>query len=167
MHAFVSARLVAQLCLTLCDPMDCSPSASSVHGILQARILEWVTVPSSREIFSTQGWNGFSCVSCIGKRVLYNQCHLGASIVLLVCQNPYSEASTAFRIMSKFLNLTRSETPHQPSLISPCCQPCLVLQCEEVPTIPPKECTFLPLSLRKYSWCWKYLSALLYYSSYI
>ena len=34
--------LVAQLCLTLCDPMDCSPPGSSVHGILQARILEWI-----------------------------------------------------------------------------------------------------------------------------
>ena len=33
--------LVAQLCPTLCDPMDCSPPGSSVHGILQARILEW------------------------------------------------------------------------------------------------------------------------------
>ena len=98
--------------------MDCSPSASSVHGILQAKVLEWVTVPSSRGIFSTQGWNGFSCVSCIGKRVLYHQCHLRASIVLSVCQNPYSEASTAFRIMSKFLNLTRLETPHQQSHLS-------------------------------------------------
>ena len=39
---------VAQLCLTLCDPMDCSPPGSSVHGILQARILEWVAMPSSR-----------------------------------------------------------------------------------------------------------------------
>ena len=38
----------AQLCLTLCDPMDCSPQGSSVHGILQARILEWVAVSSSR-----------------------------------------------------------------------------------------------------------------------
>ena len=37
-----------QSCLTLCDPMDCSPPRSSVHGILQARILEWVPVPSSR-----------------------------------------------------------------------------------------------------------------------
>ena len=37
-----------QLCLTLCDPMDCSPPGSSVHGILQAKILEWVAVPSSR-----------------------------------------------------------------------------------------------------------------------
>ena len=37
-----------QPCLTLCDPMDCSPPGSSVHGILQARILEWVAMPSSR-----------------------------------------------------------------------------------------------------------------------
>ena len=40
--------LVAQLCLTLCDPVDCSPPGSSVHGILQARILEWVVMPFSR-----------------------------------------------------------------------------------------------------------------------
>ena len=39
--------LVAQFCLTLCDPMDCSASGSSVHGILQARILEWVSIPFS------------------------------------------------------------------------------------------------------------------------
>ena len=39
---------VAQLCLTLCDPMDCSLPCSSVHGILQARILEWVAMPFSR-----------------------------------------------------------------------------------------------------------------------
>ena len=39
---------VAQLCLTLRNPMDCSPPVSSVHGILQARILEWVAMPSSR-----------------------------------------------------------------------------------------------------------------------
>ena len=37
-----------QSCLTLCDPVDCSPPDSSVHGILQARILEWVPMPSSR-----------------------------------------------------------------------------------------------------------------------
>ena len=33
---------------SLCDPVDCNPPSSSVHGILQARILEWVTIPSSR-----------------------------------------------------------------------------------------------------------------------
>ena len=40
--------LVTQSCLTLCDPMDCSPPGSSVHGILQARILEWVAISFSR-----------------------------------------------------------------------------------------------------------------------
>ena len=42
--------LVAQLCPTLCDPMDCSPPGSSVLGILQARILDWVAIPSSRDL---------------------------------------------------------------------------------------------------------------------
>ena len=37
-----------QSCLTFCNPMDCGPPGSSVHGILQARVLEWVAVPSSR-----------------------------------------------------------------------------------------------------------------------
>ena len=39
--------LVTQLYLTLCNPMDCSPPGSSVHGILQARILEWVAISFS------------------------------------------------------------------------------------------------------------------------
>jgi len=43
----VCAKLL-QLCLTLCDPMNCSPLGSSVHGILQARILEWVAMPFFR-----------------------------------------------------------------------------------------------------------------------
>ena len=48
---------VAQSCPTLCDPVDCSPPGSSVHGILQARILEWVAISFSRGIFLTQGSN--------------------------------------------------------------------------------------------------------------
>ena len=40
--------LVTQSCLTLCHPMDCNPPDSSVHGIHQARILEWVAMPCSR-----------------------------------------------------------------------------------------------------------------------
>ena len=43
-----SEVLVAQLCLTLCDPMNCSPPGSSIHGILQARTLKWVAIPFSR-----------------------------------------------------------------------------------------------------------------------
>ena len=50
------ARLF-QSCLTLCDPIDCSPPGSFIHGILQARILEWVAIPFSRGIFLTQGSN--------------------------------------------------------------------------------------------------------------
>ena len=53
----------------LCDPMDCRPPGSSVHGILQAKILEWIAVPSSRG--SSQPWDGI-CVSFIGRWVLYN-----------------------------------------------------------------------------------------------
>ena len=43
----VCAKLL-QSCLTVCDPMDCSPPGSSVHGILQSSILEWTAMPSSR-----------------------------------------------------------------------------------------------------------------------
>ena len=42
--------LVTQSCPTLCDPMDCSLPGSSVHQILQARILEWVAISSSRDL---------------------------------------------------------------------------------------------------------------------
>ena len=42
------ARVWAQLCPTLCNPMDCSPPGSSVHGIFQARVLEWVAIAFSR-----------------------------------------------------------------------------------------------------------------------
>ena len=42
--------LVAQSCLTLCDPKDCRPPVSSVHGILQARILEWVAIVFCRDL---------------------------------------------------------------------------------------------------------------------
>ncbi|XDA77321.1 hypothetical protein R6Z07F_007455 [Ovis aries] len=44
----VKSSEVAQSCLTLCDPMDCSPPGSSVHEIFQARILEWVAISFSR-----------------------------------------------------------------------------------------------------------------------
>ena len=40
--------LVSQLCLTVCDPTDCSPPGSSVHGIFQARIVEWIAISFSR-----------------------------------------------------------------------------------------------------------------------
>ena len=59
-------------CLTLCHPMDCSPPSSSVHRILQARILEWVTMPTSRGSSRPRDWTHVSYVSCISRRVLYH-----------------------------------------------------------------------------------------------
>ena len=53
--------LHAQLCPTLCDPMDCSPPGSSVHGILQARILEWVAIPFSRGSSQPRDQTQVSC----------------------------------------------------------------------------------------------------------
>ena len=55
-----------QLCLTLCDPIKHSPPGSSVHGILQARILELVAIPSSRGSPKPRYWN---CVSYISSLV--------------------------------------------------------------------------------------------------
>ena len=57
-----------QSCLTLCDPKDHSPPGSSVHGILQARILEWVAMPSSRGSSWARNWTSVSWGSCITGR---------------------------------------------------------------------------------------------------
>ena len=54
---------VAQSCLTLCDPVDCSLPSSSVHGILQARILEWVAISFSRGSSQPRDRTWISCFS--------------------------------------------------------------------------------------------------------
>ena len=61
-HAFGCLLLCAQSCPTLCNPVDCSPPGSSVHGILQARMLEWVAISSSRGSSQCRNW---ACISCI------------------------------------------------------------------------------------------------------
>ena len=59
----------AQLHLTLCNPWDCYPPGSSVHGILLARILEWVAIHSSRG----SSWpKDQTCISCTGRWILYH-----------------------------------------------------------------------------------------------
>ena len=55
--------LVTQSCLTLCDPIDGSPPGSSVHGILQARILEWVATPFSRGSSQARDQTQASCIA--------------------------------------------------------------------------------------------------------
>ena len=55
--------LVTKSCLILCDPMDCSLSDSSVHGILQAKILEWVAISFSRRSSWPRDWTQASCIA--------------------------------------------------------------------------------------------------------
>ena len=70
--------LVAQSCLTLYDPRNCSLSGASVHGILQARVLEWVAIPLSRGSSQPRDWTQ---VSCIAGRFFYHLSHQGRSSV--------------------------------------------------------------------------------------
>ena len=63
----IRAKLL-QSCLTLWDTMNCCLPGFSVHGILQARILKWVAMPSSRGSFPPRDWNCISCSSCIAGR---------------------------------------------------------------------------------------------------
>jgi len=67
MHSMVCSE--AQSCLTLCDPVDYSPPGSSVHWILQARILEQVVISSSKGSSWTRDQTRISCVSCIGRQI--------------------------------------------------------------------------------------------------
>ena len=69
-YVFVCAR--AQLCLTFCKPLDCSLLGSSVHGISQARILEWVTICYSRGSSPSKDRTCVSCISCTGRWILYH-----------------------------------------------------------------------------------------------
>ena len=64
--------LITQSYQTLCDPMDCSPPGSSVHGIPQARILERVAMPSPRGSSWSRDPTWVSYVSCTGRWVLYH-----------------------------------------------------------------------------------------------
>ena len=72
-HLWERVCVPAQSCPTFCDPIDCSPPGSSVHGILQARILEWVAMPSSRGSSPPQGSNLclLPFVSGISRQALY------------------------------------------------------------------------------------------------
>ena len=61
--------LIAKLCLTLCDPMECSPPDSSVHGTSQARILKWIAISYCRGSSWPKNWTH---VSCTGRWILYH-----------------------------------------------------------------------------------------------
>ena len=84
------------LVISLC--MDCSPSGSSVHVILQERTLELIAMPSSRGSSWLRDQIHISYISCIGRRVLYYWCHLGSSFIFT-----YKFKSTSISIQYKHL----------------------------------------------------------------
>ena len=76
--------LVAQSCLTLCIPVDCSLPGFSVNGISQARILEWVAISSSRGSSWPRDWTWLSCITSR----FFIVWAIRASQVVLVVKNP-------------------------------------------------------------------------------
>ena len=80
-HAWLTPVFVTQSCLTLCDPVDCSPPGSLVHGILQARILEWVAISFSRG--SPQPRDRTRVPHRICRQILYLLTHQGSPWVTL------------------------------------------------------------------------------------
>ena len=71
---FLHCRLVAKLCLTLCDPMDCSPPGPSVHEISQSRILKWVAIPFSSRSSRPRDlrWSWYTN----NRNKVHNKCHV-------------------------------------------------------------------------------------------
>ena len=80
--------LYAHVCSVMsnsCDPMEHSLPGFSVHGIFQARTLEWVVISYSREFSPLRYQTYVSCVSCIGRQILYHQSHLGNLRQVNIC----------------------------------------------------------------------------------
>ena len=65
-----SLSLFPKLCPILCNPVDCSRPGSSVHGVSQARKLEWVAISFFRGSSQPRDWTQVSCVSCISRQIL-------------------------------------------------------------------------------------------------
>ena len=89
----VSAKSL-QSCPTLCDLMDCSLLGSSVHRILQARILEWVAMPSSRGSLQPRDQTRVSCITGgfftaepLGSLIFFPVQPLGRTYIYLKCSN--------------------------------------------------------------------------------
>ena len=83
---------VAQSCLTLCDPMDCSLPGSSVHGSFQARILEWVAISFSRRSSWPRDWNWVSGI--VGRRFNHLSLQRSLSQRRMQQNNPFTESSS-------------------------------------------------------------------------
>ena len=120
------------LCLTVCDPMDCSPPGSSVLGILEARILEWIDMPSSRGIFPSQGLNPRLLHLLHCRQILYPLSHLGNPILIIKLiifmkkKLRLREIDSMMRWQSKIQSCVGPENPSLIHFISPLFTPLAV-----------------------------------------
>ena len=69
-HLYIHTCVCAQSCLILCEPLDCSLPGSSVHGIFQVRMLQWVAISTSRRSSQPRGQVHICISCCIGKQIL-------------------------------------------------------------------------------------------------
>ena len=112
--------LVTQSCLTLCDPMDCSPPGSSVHRIRQGRIMEWVAIPfskgSSRPRDQTQVFyhQGSPVILWCKNGVLYIYVYTHTHIYICMCVNV---CVCIFDVYHWFLSQSSLEFPEGESII--------------------------------------------------
>ena len=117
----------AQSCLTLCDPMACSPPGSSIHRIFQVRILEWVAISYSMGSSQPRERTHVSCVSCIDRQIL-SHCAtweapftsswlwIGASLVAQLVKNPSVVRETWARSLGWEDPLEKEMAPHSSTL---------------------------------------------------
>ena len=93
---------VAQSCPTLCDPMDCSPPGSSIHGILQARTLEWVAISFSRR----SSWPRDMNIGLPHRRqTLYHLSHQGSLFYFSNTLSPLWATSSSYSVSWSLLRL--------------------------------------------------------------
>ena len=99
---------VAQSCLTLCDPVDLSLPGSSVHGVPQARTLEWTAISFSRGSVQHRDQTHMSCVSGTGRWVLYRSASQEAPCI----QFPFADKSPGREVLRKtvVINATKSSS---------------------------------------------------------
>ena len=127
----MNERMCAQLCPTLCNPMDYSLPGSSVHGISQATILEQGAIYSSGVSSRPRDQTHIFCVTCIGRQILYHWAMCGSNLILwrkwknIKWKAAKKEAPAS---VVKLTSVCKQYCEEQRSLISIFAHPCTQLQ---------------------------------------
>ena len=104
---------ITQLCPSLWDPMDCSPPGFSVHGILQARILKWIAMSSSRGSSQPRDWTQVSFILSIMSQIIGAfSTWLGASLVAQTVKNLPAMQKTQVWSLGQEDPLEKEMAPH-------------------------------------------------------